>query len=254
MLSEPQNNQEWYSNKDLASTGVYKITNILNGKIYIGSTGVSFKIRWSNHRSELNNNKHINPHLQAAFNKCGKDNFVFEILEFCEDKHAVGICEQKWIDKLGPTNPMTGYNMCANAKSVLGIRRSAETRSKISKSNMGKKYSEEQRKRMSEGQKLLYKSLGKDHWMFGRHVSSETRAKLSASHMGLSRGEKNSKSKLTEASVKVIYCLLFNSSFSQKEIAQRYNVSRETISGIKTGRLWGWFTTQLNIDDRRHVS
>lgn len=59
---------------------IYKITNLINNKVYIGSTK-SYNRRISYHKSDLNNNKHINNHLQAAWNKYGKDNFLFEIVE-----------------------------------------------------------------------------------------------------------------------------------------------------------------------------
>lgn len=59
---------------------VYKITNIINNKYYIGST-VDFKNRKRQHLSELKNNKHDNKHLQASFNKYGEEAFSFEVIE-----------------------------------------------------------------------------------------------------------------------------------------------------------------------------
>ena len=49
--------------------GIYGIRNLLNGKIYVGKTGMNFGDRWDSHRSLLNNGKHDNPHLQRAWDK-----------------------------------------------------------------------------------------------------------------------------------------------------------------------------------------
>ena len=60
---------------------IYKITNLINNKFYIGSTQGSFTKRRGEHLTELNGNYHKNKHLQASYNKYGKDNFLFEIIE-----------------------------------------------------------------------------------------------------------------------------------------------------------------------------
>jgi group I intron endonuclease len=60
--------------------GVYKISNVSNDRVYIGST-FRFKTRWNLHRNDLLVNRHLNTFLQNDFNKCGTDSFVFEILE-----------------------------------------------------------------------------------------------------------------------------------------------------------------------------
>ena len=61
--------------------GIYKIENLINGKIYIGSASINFIIRWNSHKNELKNNKHPNIHLQNAWNLYGEENFVFEVIE-----------------------------------------------------------------------------------------------------------------------------------------------------------------------------
>lgn len=63
-------------------TGIYKITCLATNEIYIGqSTAISR--RWATHKRELKNNIHYNKHLQKAYNKYGKENFSFKILEQC---------------------------------------------------------------------------------------------------------------------------------------------------------------------------
>lgn len=69
---------KFHENELLA--GIYKIQNLSNQRIYIGSA-VRFKNRWTNHLNALKANRHENMFLQADFNKLGKDAFKFEILE-----------------------------------------------------------------------------------------------------------------------------------------------------------------------------
>ena len=64
-------------------TGVYLITNLSNGKTYVGSS-VNIYNRLHEHITLLNNNRAHNKHLQAAWNKYGKDSFVFSVLTYCE--------------------------------------------------------------------------------------------------------------------------------------------------------------------------
>ena len=54
--------------------GIYKITNKINGKCYIGQSNDIIK-RWKTEYKWY----HINSHLQSAFNKYGLENFDFEI-------------------------------------------------------------------------------------------------------------------------------------------------------------------------------
>lgn len=63
--------------------GIYKITNKINGKTYIGQS-VNIKQRWAEHKANLRNNKHENPYLQNAWNKYGENNFTFKVIEECE--------------------------------------------------------------------------------------------------------------------------------------------------------------------------
>jgi len=89
--------------------GIYKITNAINGKFYIGSSK-NIKQRWSLHRSHLNKNKHNNLHLQRAWNKHGKDNFIFEIIEVTGVEILLEK-EQDYLNILTPWNNQIGYNV-----------------------------------------------------------------------------------------------------------------------------------------------
>lgn len=66
--------------------GVYKITNIINNKVYIGCSK-DIETRWQKHKYESNNSKHpqYNYSIHKAFRKYGIENFKFEIIEECEN-------------------------------------------------------------------------------------------------------------------------------------------------------------------------
>lgn len=144
--------------------GVYLISNNVNGKCYVGST-VHLDQRRREHFSRLANNKHINAHLQNAYNKYGREAFDFEILETIDIddniKDKLLKREQFWIDNLKPE-----YNILLVAGSNLGYHHTDETKRKISESTTGVKKSEEHAKHIREGQS-------------GRVLTEEHKAKLS---------------------------------------------------------------------------
>jgi hypothetical protein len=63
-------------------TYIYAIKNVVNNKMYIGSSK-SIKNRQYEHFYQLKNNKHHSSHFQKSYNKYGKDKFFFYILEEC---------------------------------------------------------------------------------------------------------------------------------------------------------------------------
>lgn len=76
--------------------GIYRIINRVNNKCYYGSSN-NIEKRWLRHKNELNKGKHINIILQRAWNKYGSDNFIFELVETCDESLLIEI-EQKYLD------------------------------------------------------------------------------------------------------------------------------------------------------------
>jgi predicted GIY-YIG superfamily endonuclease len=112
---------------------IYKITNIINRKFYIGSTEDYFKRR-QNHKYNLRHNCHPNQYLQSSFNKHGETNFIFEIVEYCEITNLIER-EQYCLDLYQTYNNKIGYNLSPTAGRTTGIICSEETKSKIGKAN-----------------------------------------------------------------------------------------------------------------------
>lgn len=79
-------------------TGIYKITNTINGKSYIGQS-TDIHRRWRNEIADSNNsNSHsYNYPLMKAFRKYGADNFKFEVIEECKSEE-LNQKEVYWID------------------------------------------------------------------------------------------------------------------------------------------------------------
>lgn len=128
--------------------GIYKITNLLNNKVYIGSSKY-IERRYRNHFLALIKGNHVSPHLQRAFNKYGISSFSFTILEIVENTEDLLSIEQKWIDFYQSSNDTKGYNIRIEAESNRGFKHSEETKNKMSLSRKGHIVSDETRKKIA---------------------------------------------------------------------------------------------------------
>ncbi len=154
-----------------SKSGIYKITNIVNNKIYIGSA-TNINSRWSSHRRYLKLGKHHNIHLQRSYIKYGLENFTFEIIEECLVELLIEK-EQFYLDHLNPE-----YNINPIANSQRGRVVSEETRKKMSIAQIGRKHSEETKYKISKGQHSKIIRKGKDHPNYGKKFSDELKQKL----------------------------------------------------------------------------
>ena len=178
-------------------SGIYIIINPVSATAYIGQA-CDVRRRWNTHKSMLNRKKHQNPHLQAAWNKYGSENFLFELLETCEGKEDLLEAEQFWVDYLSfiggklynissPTFSMLGFHHSEEVKRKLSVfhtgntwakgnKLSLETRTKMSE----KAFSEDTRRNMAEGQR-------------GRIHSAETKQKIKLATLGRKVSEETKK-------------------------------------------------------------
>lgn len=151
---------------------IYKITNSINGKIYIG-------------QDSKNNPDYYGSgtYLKRAINKYGKENFKKEIIEDnISNKQILNEREIYWIGKLDSRNPEIGYNLTIGGEGTNGYIFTKEDKEKISNA-----------------------VSGENNGMFGKHHTEKTRKKISKIRIEreLSKGKNNpscfmSKEKLLE--------------------------------------------------------
>ena len=163
--------------------GIYTITNTLTGRIYVGQTARTFRLRWANHQSALNLGKHTAVRLSRSWQRDGAAAFVFAVREVVPRQPGMSavdyrrlLCEreQHWIDTLGAFGPR-GFNVAPVAGSSLGHKHSPETRANMSRGQKRRAPpTAETRAKIS----VLHK---------GKPKSAEWRAKVSAAQKGKPR-------------------------------------------------------------------
>jgi hypothetical protein len=96
---------------------IYKITNNINDKVYIGQTIKSLTIRKSAHRRSSHNKK-LNPKsIHYFMSQVGFDNFKFEVVKECDSKNELDLFERFYISEYKSNNPEFGYNLTSGGTS-----------------------------------------------------------------------------------------------------------------------------------------
>jgi len=160
---------------------VYKTTNKINGKFYIGITTKSLEIRKKAHQAH---SKVKGFAFYKAIRKYGWENFEWSIIDSsAQTEEELNQLEIEYIDKLKPQ-----YNMTKGGVGPLGLsfNHSQPTKDKISKFNKGKLFSKKTRDKISKSNT-------------GKVRSQETKDKLSKINLGNKHTEE-SKRKISEAS------------------------------------------------------
>jgi len=167
-------------------SGIYKIQSKTNPlRFYIGSS-INISNRWVRHLWDLKKNIHSSSKLQRHFNKYGEADLQFSVLIEC-DKEDLIRHEQYFIDEHKPF-----FNTCKTAGNVLGIKRSEETKKKLSMANKGqipyikgKHRTPEEVARMRERRHTEEsKAKMRERCKCRKPISEETRQRLRDSHKG----------------------------------------------------------------------
>lgn len=168
----------------MRSCAIYSITNMVNGKCYVGSS-VSMTQRINRHFNHLRNGIHYNQKLQRAFDKYGEWAFEVRQIDECFVSERAS-CESAWIERLNST--VRGYNICPLGMSVRGAAQSEEHVARRVASKKGYKHSDETRAKLS----AKAKARGK-----GAHLSTpEMYAKIALARTG-SKHSDETKAKLS---------------------------------------------------------
>lgn len=150
---------------------IYKTTNLINGKIYIGQH-TSNKFDDTYYGSGYN--------VKAAIKKYGKNNFKCEVVQECFSYDELNEREKYWINYFNSQDRSVGYNLCEGGVAprydgtnhpMYGKHHTVESKHKNSLSHLGKHHSAKTLQKMSNSQK-------------GKKLSEEHKRKLSESHKG----------------------------------------------------------------------
>ena len=205
---------------------VYKTTNTVNRKIYVGKD-------LTNRPNYLGSGKL----LRLAFSKYGYHNFHKEILEHCVSLEHLNERERFWITDLRSQSKDVGYNIAKggsggdtfthnpnkeairqkhkSSNSRLGHKHSAETRRQMSIDRKGRKLSVKHRLALSEsakGKKWKMSAKGVENIrlsQLGRKASEETKLKMSRTKLGVKRKQtKTDIQKIRNAlfRLRVVFC------------------------------------------------
>jgi group I intron endonuclease len=259
------------------ASAIYTIINEESGKLYVGKSK-NVKERKYKHFDNLEKGKHSNPHLQNSYDVHGRDAFVFEVLEYCDQSNLTQR-EQYWMDELNVIDGEHGYNIIPDARrsqlseetkkkiseSLKGIEFSEERCKNISEALTGIEFSDERRKNLSEAhqgremneetkQKISEANKGNEKLIEshkGKTLSEEHKKKIGESVEGMEMpeeakqkisesqtGNNNHQSKIDESTAHEIVDQLRNTNKMQNQIAESLDVPVGVVRSINSGECW----------------
>lgn len=192
---------------------IYKITNVVNQKVYIGQTINKVETRWQKHVSTLKKGNHSNSHLQSSWNKYGEISFIFETLETLDKdmNFSLDNLERYWIKHFDSMNPQKGYN-----------KESGGNTNKVKSKDTIQKWKDN----------FIGKYRAEKSPNFGRKTSNETKIIQSKIKMG-NKCRLGTGCKVIATNLGTNERIVFSSA---KEAAEKTLVSQGNISNICCGR------------------
>lgn len=236
---------------------IYKITNKVNSKIYIGCTVLTIEERLKSHFWKRNDGYA----LGSALIKYGLENFIIEKIDEANNKEDLLFKEKYWVTQYNSRDRNIGYNIApgggaigrhateeereANRVRNLGRKTSEETKLKISLAQKGKPRSKEAAEKgnlKKRGRKRKPEHIEKSRLgNIGRIHSDLTKCKIRASNLGLKRSAETVKN-ISEATKKYnaanknklgehIICLNNGKVYySHQDAASRLSLNRASIT------------------------
>ena len=128
---------------------IYKATNTVNGKVYIGqTTRKKWEKRWKEHIKEAKDKSYSSTHLQNSIRKYGEKAFSIKKIDTANNQNELDGKEKDWIKKYNSMNPKKGYNMRDGGE---GGKLRPEVKEKIKKSMEEKWKNPEHQRKVSNG-------------------------------------------------------------------------------------------------------
>jgi len=260
----------------MIKSGIYKIANKTTNKIYIGSA-VNIDKRWNIHINELDKNIHSNSYLQNAWNKYGREDFIFLVIENTDRNKKILIeREQYYLDLEKPYIRNIGYNIYKTANSPLGYKFSKSQKDNLSllwkkkyqngyiNPTKGIERSQHSKEKQSLSMKELYKTKIPE-WK-GKQRNEDTKEKIRLKNSGMNsplyglRGKDHpaygkqlrgvnhpnyGKKALNSINVQLIKDNIIMDFSSVKEAANFLDISRSTLRSYKN-RIYNGFLIKFN--------
>lgn len=176
---------------------IYKVTNLINGKVYIGQTVKTLERRKSTHIACAKRGSGI--YLHRAIRKYGINNFKWQVICICSNIDFLNEQEQYYIVYYSSFN--NGYNLTTGGGGMAGFKLSEGSKKKMSatrielelskgennpmygkrgedSSHYGKSHSDETKEKMSKA------SSGKNNHFYGKHHSNKSKEKMRQAKLG----------------------------------------------------------------------
>lgn len=216
---------------------IYKYTNNINGKIYIGQTKQDLEHRHKKHLSQLNNNTYFH----RAVKKYGIENFTMELIEDNIPFNQLNDRERYWIDKLDSFYTLgKGYNLTqggqwGSSSQILSIRQSDEI------------------KQLIKTTKLTFEEIGKKYGVTLYAISDINRGKsFYDNSLTYPLRKAPEKSELNEDKINIIIDLLANSTLSIDSIALIVDIKPYTAGEINRGKN-SWCPRDIDYPIRKGI-
>jgi group I intron endonuclease len=167
------------------AAAIYVISNEVTGAKYYGSA-LRVGVRRQRHFYDLRAGSHMNPHLQAAWNKYGESAFTFTVLAYLEKEYLLPT-EQRLLDRYVGREDCYNCSLVAGAP-MAGRKHSAATKARLSEAGKGRIVTEESRARYSAANKK--KGISRETlemaWAAnrGKKHTAEHNAKIGAARVG----------------------------------------------------------------------
>lgn len=213
---------------DQKTACVYKITNLINNKVYIGKTILFPREKRLKYHLQIAKHKYKRTYsyIHKAMNKYGFENFKFEVIEECISETEALVRESFYIKEYNSKNSEFGYNLTDGGDGISGY-----------------KYLEEDLEALrirASNRKEKLKGAGNP--FYGKKHSEETKKIISEKRKNASKenyiGEKSSQSKFTNEQVEKILISYYFELKSTGEISKELNIKDSGIKSIIIGDTW----------------
>lgn len=144
---------------------VYKVTNKIDGKIYVGQTIQNLKRRWICHCKDAK--RKDDGLLHKAINQYGKENFMIEKIDEGNSFEELGALERKWIEYFHSNNHEIGYNIMVGGSHV-----NENTIQKMKDAHVGLHHSKE------TCELIRQQTQGDGNPFYGKHHTDESKQKI----------------------------------------------------------------------------